>query len=827
MKNKFFNCVTSVLLVAGALPVYGSAQFKEAVIPPVADGYELAKRLDNSYLKRMANDEPVSIVSSEVTTDGLIKEVINDNGIYISYMRAPETPRPTWDDVAKWRAHPRTETSDTDGYIMFESFEEAPSYDQTWYPDDWYQFSLAGNVFKPANGSATKVWMLSIGAASGGVSDGEYQMWMNDELYADFYATSWHDEWLVTRPFTPDAYSMVEFDYWFLPLFMINNVNDREPTSTLRIYASLDNGETWEDEPVWDVSDTVKKMDRSEIYAGGVGYYRAVWHTFQVNISKYAGKEIRLAFRQMAITSRSQSVALDRIVVRGPMPEASYALPKGMFRWSYAEGLTFPSAGGSPMVATLAPAYEEQTWTNTSNDECATFEWNFANPDGSENEVKFTEKSPTMEAYPYCQSPFPVLTGTNEEPIFSSTYTPDPKGVGYIQYGGEAIWGGNKYGVGTFDISKYITVYRSTDADDSFVFGSNNRETWQVYKLRGITNMFDAPVRPYLLSNVWAKAVNVVCADDVVLEMTICRVDGSGNVLPDTIATAKCYGYEIEQIYDDGSFKYYNIPFRLGKYDQFGFYIYQPVEISTAIAVTIRGFDDAEKFPSIGFASQAYDHDNGENHAYAYVKRRNQPEEFKALPDLFNMLWSSYVFTLDVTYPFMKLESDSELAYGPAGGSRTVQISYYDPNATFLDDCEISLPDWVQINELSNDGVNHALQVSTDPLPDGTPIRFGSITISSVGNDDIVLNITQDINTGINGVTGADCVKVTRMGDSGVRLEYAADTYSRVQVVSVSGQVVRNEAVSGTGCTIDGLGRGVYFVRLGGRAGEATVKVII
>lgn len=836
MNNIFPHYVTTVLLIFGLLPAFGSNRQEQLVVPVVSEGYECAKQLDKKLMKRMADNVELNVVSSTLTPEGKILETVEEDGLIFKYMRDPQTPRITWKQLVKGRGMPKKYMGSNDtptGEVLFESFEGGPDPEidpmwQTWLPDGWEQFSRAGNTFKPEDGSTTKIWRLSEGALSG-VPDGKYVMWLNDEMVSDFYGISWHDEWLVSEPFIPGQYSQLEFYFWYCPAFMIDNVTSRNPTSTLKIHVSHDNGESWEE--IWNIQDVIKNMTVQEINTNDGTFIRAVWHSYRIGINQFAGQNIRLAFHIESITGTSQSVALDRVVVRDPNPQASYMMPKGFFRWMYGPDLLFPSINSQMLTAALAPAYVESTWQNTSNDECNTYNWSFANPDGSDQAISFAEETPTI-SYPYCQAPFPILEATNEVPQFTNTYQAAETGYGYVQYGGKAVANGLDMGIGTFDMNKGFGVgLVSEESDSCFLFGNGSRDNWQRYKLKGIANMFDKPVRPYLLKSVWVKAVNVSCTDDAVLTLTVCRVDENGNVYTsEPLAEATCYGYQIEEIYDDGRFKFYNIPFEMGTYDEFGFFFPHPITISDQVLITIRGFDDTDVFPSIGFSYQANDHDGGEYHAYVYVKPRNQSEELYALPDLFGgQLYTSFNMSLNAIYPFMMLESgEPTVAFGKGGGERSVTLNYYGFYGTFDEDCHITeIPDWVEVRETHIDGTLHTIAVVADPMPENISSRSGEIIIESDGNDPLTLTVTQDLTTGITQTTASQGIKVARDGDN-FSFTFGGCQYVAARVISATGRIVGNITIDGGSCHFDasGLDSGIYFVQFTGGEASETLKII-
>lgn len=818
MKYKVLFSIVLCYLSASfdAIAQHGYDNFK--VYGDIDKGYYLYEKLDKDLLVKLADNEPLNVIDSKLVGDNQVLETVYEDGISFQVMRNADAKPLTWKDYIKINTVMKSSLANESDTIMFEGFEGAPSYDKTWYPDGWEQFSLAGNTLTSSS-RIPLIWRLSDGAISGTIG-GNYKMWLNQEYSSD---NAVHDEWLVTKPFTPTQYSLLDFYYYYCPAFMMWDINNKVFKEFFKIKVSTDGGNSWKTH--WNLEDIVRKMSIKELNTGSSGMVTAVWHRYKVDLSEYAGQNIRIAFQ---MKGRAQSVALDNIVVRNPAPVASYLPPQGCFRWAYGEDFTFFSSG----KYILAPAYTDLTWQNLSNDEANSFSWSFENPDTLlTSSVVLKDTFPEI-AYPYCKKSFPDLTVYNNINVFSSTYNyaSDLSGLGFVQYGGTTKYLFTnpdtelKFGAGTFDLSKGIgmgLVY--SDSDSCFLFGSGSRDVWQKFKLKGLVNVFDKPAAPYTLSGVWVKAFNVACNYDSKLELTICGLNPSGEPAEvDSIAKSVCYGSDIKLLYSDGRFNYYNIPFKFTEVDESGREKNKKIVIDRPIAIIIRGFD-SEDFKSIGFAYQADAHDNYEYHGGVYLKPRNQEEDFYYLQNVLTDFYTSFLMTLDVDFPFMRFENAEDIQFGKNGGSKDIVINTLDNFKSWKIE---NIPDWLSVEEVAVTNSFHTIRLTAKAADIDDIERNVDLSFSVDGVQPILLNVSQD--TSVSSIGFEKSEEIFWSKNNGEIVFYNCDDYNYMEIYNLSGSCVFRSYLNGVSDYVlpeNAIEHGSYVVRFVGNK-LSVVKII-
>lgn len=787
MKNRIIYIFIFCCLVLN-MRLFAQEGIEKVRIPDNLNyGYDLCKKIDKDLLQKMADNVELDVVRSRNIGDDRIEEVIKDSDNSIQIVRSSDQQRITWKYLAKQINKPVLSNSLADkDTILYEGFDEAPSYDQTWYPEGWSQFSLAGNVLRPADGGTSLIWRLSQGSISGTI-DGQYVMWLNQDMMYNPNAV--HDEWLVSKNFIPGEYSLLDFYLFYCPLFMLTDGDAKKMNfkESFKIHVSTDNGESWN--TIWNLEDIVRKMSVAEMSTGSGNTIMPVWHNYRVDLSDYANQDIRLAFQ---VKGKAQSVALDQIVVRNPAPRAAYLMPEGSMRWGYGEDLSFFTTG----QFYLAPAYTNLKWQNVSNDETKTYTWSFENTDTLlSNSMFFNDFEPEL-SYPYCRKKFPELTAYNDIKIFYDEYCYSPLDFSFIQYGGNTKYKFSStntdfmFGAGTFDIEKGLglgLVYE--DSDSCFLFGKGSQDIWQAYKLKGLVNIFDKPVVPYTFTKVWVKAYNVSCNYNSKLELAVCEVDENGIPLEENpIATSVCYGSDIKLIYSDGRFNFYNIPFEFMEIDNTGRQKLRTLVIDKSIAVILRGFD-SEDFKSIGFAYQGAPHDNNEYHACVYMKPRNQPEEFYPLQNVFSNYNISFIFSMDVNYPFMINEGTDNIEFGQNGGNQSIMINTLEDFEKWTIE---GLPDWLSIKELYVDGSFHRINFVADKNDSPLGERSTTVKLSVLGAEPIFLTVKQE--SSVSSIENDLCdVKITWYKNGNDIIFDNCGDYSYIEVYNLSGSLVLRE----------------------------------
>lgn len=783
-------------------------------------GYDLYKRINKELLYKIANNVELEVVNSKKLKNNKVIEIVKDGEFSAQFIRDEKDGPLTWKSLSKYINKPYVSNvlSDNDT-VMFESFEGAKNFDQTWYPEGWSQFSLVGNVYKPEDGGTTLIWRLSQGSISGTI-DGKYVMWLNQDMNNNPNAV--HDEWLVSRSFIPNDYSLVDFYYFYCPLYMLvdGNISKMNFKESFKIHVSTDDGETWK--TLWNLEDIVRQMTPAEMMTGSGSTIMAVWHNYRVNLSEYSGQNIRLAFQ---VKGKAQSVALDKIVVRNPAPKAAYIPPKGSMRWSYGEDLNFFSSG----QFYLAPAYTDLKWQNVSNDETSSYKWEFENPDTLLTDYILSEDYEPEISYPYSRRKFPNLVAYNEIKSFYNSYNYSPLDVSFIQYGGNTKYLFKStntefiFGAGSFDLTKGLGIgLVSSDSDSCFLFGKGSQDVWQALKLKGIVNIFDKPEHPYTFTKVWVKAFNVSCNYDSKLELIVCELDEDGIPMENSpIARSICYGSDMKMIYSDGRFNFYNIPFSFTETDETGRQKKRTLIIDKPIAVIIRGFD-SEDFKSIGFAYQGAPHDNNEYHACVFLKPRNQDELFYPLQNVLSNYNISFVMTMDVNYPFLLNETGDNITFGQNGGIYDVIINTLEDFKNW----DISgLPEWLTIQEVSVNNSIHKIRFTASQMIN-VDERDCILDISIKATSPIQINIRQD--SDFTSISSTELSRITYYRNNNELIFNGCASFNYIEIYNLAGCCIykdkintENEYVISNGC----INSGSYIVRFIGDE-ILTMKII-
>lgn len=586
------------------------------------------------------------------------------------------------------------------------------------------------------------------------------------------------DEWLITPEITPTATSRLAFDIYYCPNFVIPSENNPYDAD-MEVLASADDGETWE--KIWCASVAATQMAAEGLLSGSA-VITGSWHNYSIDISQYADKKMKFAFRY---AGNGDSMGIDAVTVRDPMPEAAYEAPLGTFHWSFNESLMFLSDISDFM---LAPAYTPVQWRNFSNDETYTYEWRFY--DENNNEQIETEEEPVV-TFPPSITSVPTLTGYSNVGDFSSVYSLNDAGDVFIQYGGTtSVSAGTetvKFSAGNNIPSRGVAI--GPVGNNAYIFGVGSESSWGSWKLNGVGNLFEKPYSPYLINSIWALCVNVSPKTDTELELTIYR---SENGSPkEAIATAVCKSSDIKLRQSDtaNGLYLYSVPFVFET----------PVEIEDEILVTIRNFNNGN-FDSIGFCYQYNNHDNNKNYAYVHLLSTQAPngsEYVYPLTELFQDLNTSFYINMDVTYPYLSVVSpDSRFEVPASGAKRTFTLDSYFPadSLTFN-----NLPSWIKRGELiQNADGKYLLDVEVDPLPEDKEKRTYQLNISGPGCSTSITVVQSKEVSGISGTeTESDAKLVSNDYDSW-QFAVNSQNYTRYELFDISGRHVASGNISGS-----------------------------
>lgn len=782
----------------------GTAAYAQPHLSPIVVA---EKAGDRDYTLK---DISYETLSSEKTSDGRLNEILklSDGKIFRIVRQKSATPDQVLSAIKKG-----LQSNSNTNVTFFESFEGWDGEDNDWQPEGWSDVSKAGNVPQLEYG-INVTWYCSP-SFFGKAPDGNNIMWINFSYEKDVETPNGtvhipkvqQDEWLITPEIIPTATSRLAFGIYYCPAFVIPSESNQFDAD-MEILASEDNGETWE--KIWSASETAIKMEE-ENPSGNTMVLAGSWYNYSVDVSQFANKKMKFAFRYFG---DGDSMGIDAVTLRDPVPEAAYDAPLGTFHWSFSDELMFMN---NVTDCLLAPAYTPLQWRNESNDETYSYEWSFYDQNNDEQIV--TDEEPVM-SFPPSATVLPTLTGYSNVGDFSSVYSIDNSGNSFIQYGGTtAVNAGGqilKLSAGNNIPSKGVAV--GPVGDNAFIFGVGSESSWGSWKLNGVGNLFEKPYSPYLINSIWALCVNADPKTDTELELTIYR---SENGSPkEAIATAVCKSSDFKLRQSDPStgIDLYSIPFVFE----------QPIEIKDEILVTIRNFNNGN-FNSFGFCYQYNNHDNGKNYAYVHLLQAQNPngsEYVYALPDLFQDMNTSFFINMDVTYPFVSVISPSNRFEVPATGAKqTFTIDSYFP----ADELKFNnLPSWIKRSELTQNAEGkYLMDIEVEPLPTDKEKRTYQLNISATGCSASITIVQSKDFSGIVATETATDAKLAASNSAEWEFDVNPEIYTCYELFDISGRRIDSSNVGDSRLTVDkaGLSNGIYIIRFSGN-GNAQIKLM-
>lgn len=782
----------------------GAAAFAQSHLTPIAVTEKPGER---DYTVQNISYETLS---SENLADGRLNEILKLSDGKI--LRITRQKSATQGQIISAIQKGALSTSDAN-VTFFESFEGWDGENYDWHPDGWQDISKEGNVAQLEYG-VNVTWYCSP-SAFGKAPDGKYIMWVNLSYEKDVETPDGivhipkvrQDEWLITPEIIPTSTSRLAFDIYYCPTYVIPSESNPYDAD-MELLASEDNGETWE--KIWSASETAIK-EEEENPSGGSMVLAGSWYNYSIDVSKFANKKMKFAFRYVG---NGDSMGIDAVTFRDPIPEAAYDAPLGTFHWSFNDELMYLN---NITDCLLAPAYTPLQWRNTSNDETYSYEWTFF--DKNNNEQTETDEEPVV-SFPPSATTLPTLTGYSNVGDFSSVYSIDDSGNSFIQYGGTtAVNAGGeilKLSAGNNIPSKGVAV--GPVGDNAFIFGVGSDASWGTWKLNGVGNLFEKPYSPYLINSIWALCVNVSPKTDTELELTVYR---SENGSPkEAIATAVCKSsdFKLRQSDPTNNIYLYSIPFVFEK----------PLEIKDEIIVSIRNFNNGN-FNSIGFCYQYNNHDFNKNYGYVHLLQAQDPngsEYVFSLPGMFKDLNTSFFINMDITYPYLSVVSPNNRFEVPATGAKqTFTIDSYYPaeNLTFN-----NLPSWIKRSELTQNAEGkYLLDIEVEELPADKDKRTYQLNISATGSStSITIVQSKDFSGVTNTETSAD-INLVSSNNAEWEFNVNPESYTRYELFDISGRLMDSGNISDTRLAVEkaGLSNGVYIIRFTGQ-GNTQIKLM-
>ena len=602
--------------------------------------------------------------------------------------------------------NPELRASSAD-YRFFENFESYDGIQADWLPEGWTEQNKTGAQYDPVTGK-NKTWYVQ--GYTTGTTDGRYYAWIN------FDSEKEQDEWLISPSFVPGPNEHLFFDLHYSPFYMyyrnvergVWDFNFDDPTVTMQVYVSNDNGTNWN--LLWDAHNTTDVYTEANInnYTGG-------WRELFVSLSNYAGRSIKVAFRYVG--KNGDSMALDNIRLDQATPRASYIAPRGYF-----------NVGLSPNFYTLRTqnllgnAYSPSTWRNTSNSQSESFRWEFERPGSTNQKDIYSDVNPEI-SHPAGVFAAPTLTASAGSRTSTFSWGNGTQGY-FIAGGGSGFLIGDSeievFGAGNYDLEKGIRVYGNGEKDYNF-------GTTLDLSIDGLANYFEAPAEPYVLKGMWVTLLEFDAPENAVFEMIIHRVgeapDGNGLIMTDTIATAVCMASDVIGPITEGVL--FSLPFGQMKMKDpiMDLYYYDLLVIDEDILIEFKGFNK----PGIELAAFTQQINTGtHNYAYTFVLQGSN----RVIQAYNNN--TALLFNLEVIYPYLHTE---DLTFNaPSTGGRkdfTIESPFVPSDWWF----EEELPDWIESTYDYNENTRaKTLRLTAKALPFGTTGRSETITLFTYGS---------------------------------------------------------------------------------------------
>lgn len=700
----------------------------------------------------------------------------------------------------------------------FESYEGLTS--RGWVPEGWSQVSKTNPPHVAPEGEGTcLVWEATKGDGFTSAYSGTYVERVQVSI-ADFTAdpitfAEQQDEWLITKAITPKTGDYLTFQLCYSPFFTLFNESAMDFSSVnniLEVLVTTDDGKTWE--KVWDVLDDARSYTVDELWDDGSSFVRP-YHLMLVNISKYVGKNIKIAFRYYGING--ESMMLDDVKVGEATPTAAATAPNAVFPIGLSlDGYNLNDGSGNVLNLALAPYKTSLEWTNVSPayESCT---WTY--PDEEGNETTSSSKNLEAPEYGFGQYDAPSLVTKIGSKTSDATKLYDA-----VQYGGSVMLrNGDNYmsfDAAMYDLNRLVSKKAKFSLANGGVFGmgATSDATWnqlletEGMKVTGMGMFIPQPAAPYTLSS--ANAVVYYTAgkltDKSQLKATVYKVEDDGSF------TAMAEGYcSPSEIYKADEESYPKAVFYFereidGLPTQAELFVDYPIVIQFSADLAegeefdfVNAFDSAPK--------------EVENNVYVFFNDASGTRKMintTALSLEDGSAAAGLYASFDATYSWLRSEEDAFEAK-PAGDSKTFDLdSYYNLVSSKGENLATAtgegLGDWYTVSFANGSGTEPAkMTVTVNALPEGTDVRSSYFDVEVFGMMKRFY-VAQHSEAGVSDLA----VSATKAFVNGGNIVVSSPKATRVAVYNVAGQKVAEQAFAGK-ATIKAsdFAKGIYVLK--------------
>lgn len=623
------------------------------------------------------------------------------------------------------------------------------------------------------------------------------------------------DEWLITKAITPKTGDYLTFQLCYSPFFTLFNESTMDFSSVnniLEVLVTTDDGKTWE--KVWDVLDDARSYTEDELWDDGSSFVRP-YHPMLVNISKYVGKNIKIAFRYYGING--ESMMLDDVKVGEATPTAAATAPNAVFPIGLSlDGYNLNDASGNVLNLALAPYKTSLEWTNVSPafESCT---WTY--PDEEGNETTSSSKNLEAPEYGFGQYGAPSLVTKIGSKTSDATKLYDA-----VQYGGSVMINhGDSYlsfDAAMYDLNRLVSKKAkfSLTRDGVFGMGATSDATWnQLLKTEGmkVTGMgmfIPQPAAPYTLSS--ANAVVYYTAgkltDKSQLKATVYKVEDDGSFT--AMAEGYCSPSEFYKADEDSNTKaiFYFEREIDGLPTQAELFVDYPIVIQFSADLA-----EGEEFDFVNAFDSAPD--EVENNVYVFFNDAEGTRKMintTALSFEDGSAAAGLYASFDATYSWLRSDEDAFEAK-PAGESKTFDLdSYYNLVSSKGENLATAtgegLGDWYTVSFANGSGTEPAkMTVTVNALPEGTDVRSSYFDVEVFGMKKRFY-VAQHSEAGVSDLA----VSATKAFVNGGNIVVSSPKATRVAVYNVAGQKVAEQAFAGK-ATIKAsdFAKGIYVLK--------------
>lgn len=534
-----------------------------------------------------------------------------------------------------------------------------------------------------------------------------------------------------------------------------------------------------------------------------------------VNISKYVGKNIKIAFRYYGING--ESMMLDDVKVGEATPTAAATAPNAVFPIGFSlEGYNLSDGSGNVLNLALAPYKTSLEWTNVSPayESCT---WTY--PDEEGNETTSSSKNLEAPEYGFGQYGAPSLVTK-----IGSKTSDAAKLYDAVQYGGSVMINhGDSYlsfDAAMYDLNRLVSKKAKFSLAGAGVFGmgATSDATWnQLLKTEGmkVTGMgmfIPQPAAPYTLSS--ANAVVYYTAgkltDKSQLKATVYKVEDDGSFT--AMAEGYCSPSEFYKADEDSNTKaiFYFEREIDGLPTQAELFVDYPIVIQFSADLA-----EGEEFDFVNAFDSAPD--EVENNVYVFFNDAEGTRKMintTALSFEDGSAAAGLYASFDATYSWLRSDEDAFEAK-PAGESKTFDLdSYYNlvnsKGENLATATGEGLGDWYTVSFANGSGTEPAkMTVTVNALPEGTDVRSSYFDVEVFGMKKRFY-VAQHSEAGVSDLA----VSATKAFVNGGNIVVSSPKATRVAVYNVAGQKVAEQAFAGK-ATIKAsdFAKGIYVLK--------------